>query len=79
MLNVRPKAGTNYDIVTQVPQGFVGSILDEQQDWVKVSIGDKTGYVHSAYVGIETGFKQAVSVEEEQAIENLERIGRVHL
>lgn len=73
VLNVRAKAGTNYDIVTQVPQGFVMEVLDEQQDWVKVSIGDKTGYVHSAYVGIETGFKQAVSVEEEQAIENLEK------
>lgn len=73
VLNVRSKASTSSSVVTQVPKGLVLEILEEQPDWIKISVGEKTGYVAAAYVDIKTGFKQAVSAEEEQAIINLEK------
>lgn len=72
VLNVRAKAGTNSSVVTQVPNGLVVKVLEEQKDWLKISVGDKTGYVSASYVDTKTDFLQALSVEEEQAIIELE-------
>lgn len=72
-LNVRAKAGTNASVVTLVPKGDNLEVLEEQKDWIKVSVGDKTGYVSSDYVDISTDFMTAISIEEEQRRLNLEK------
>ncbi|TAH69825.1 MAG: peptidoglycan endopeptidase [Anaerolineaceae bacterium] len=73
VLNVRSKAGTNSSVVTQVPKGHTLEVLDEQEEWIKISVGGKTGYVASNYVNIDTDFKHAISIEEEQELINLEK------
>lgn len=73
ILNVRTKAGTNSSVVTQIPQGHVFEVLEDQNDWIEISVGDKTGYVSADYVDIETDFKQAISIEEEQERIRLEK------
>lgn len=72
VLNVRSKAGTNSSVVTQIPKGHVFEVLDDQNEWIKISVGEKTGYVSADYVNISTDFKQAISIEEEQEIVKLE-------
>jgi cell wall-associated NlpC family hydrolase len=66
VLNVRAKAGTNSSVVTQIPKGHVFEVIENQKDWVKISVGNKSGYVSTDYVDINTDFKQAISIEEEQ-------------
>jgi uncharacterized protein YraI len=73
ILNVRSKAGTNSSVVTQIPKGQIFEVLEENNDWVKISVGDKTGYVSADYVDIKIDLKQAISIEEEQAIIKLEK------
>lgn len=73
VLNVRSKGGINSSVITQVPKGQVLEVLEEHQNWLKISVGDKTGYVSADYVHTETGFKQAISIEEEQAIIKLDK------
>ena len=73
ILNVRAKAGTNSSVVTQIPKGHVFEVLKDRDDWIEISVGDKTGYVSTDYVDIETDFKQAISIEEEQEIIELEK------
>lgn len=72
-LNVRTKADINSSVVTQVPKGDILEVLAEYEDWVKVTLGDKTGYVSSDYVNIKTDFKEAISAEQEQERAKLEK------
>lgn len=72
-LNVRSKATTNSSVVTLVPQGDTLEVLEEYEDWAKVSLGDKIGYVSTDYVNIKTDFKEAVSITIEQERERLEK------
>lgn len=72
-LNVRSQAGTNSSVITLVPKGDILEVVEEQNDWIKVSLGNKTGYVSSAYVDIKTDFRKAVSIEEEQKRVKLEK------
>ncbi|NLK99750.1 MAG: SH3 domain-containing protein [Clostridiales bacterium] len=73
VLNVRSKAGTSSSVVTQVPKGHVFEVVEEQDDWLKIAVGDKTGYVSADYVDIKTDFKKAISIEEEQERIKLEK------
>lgn len=73
ILNVRAKAGTNSSVVTQIPMGLTFEVLEEQNDWIKISVGEKTGYVSADYVDIKTDFKRAISIEEEQEIIKLDK------
>lgn len=66
-LNVRSKASTSSTVVTQVPKGDNLEVLEENRDWIKISVGNKTGYVSATYVDINTDFVKAISIEEEQA------------
>ena len=72
-LNVRAKADINSSVVTLVPKGDTLEVLEEYGDWVKVSLGDKTGYVSSDYVNIKTDFKEAVSARQEEERLKLEK------
>ncbi|NLJ96111.1 MAG: SH3 domain-containing protein [Clostridiales bacterium] len=73
ILNVRSKASTNSSVVTQIPKGFELEVIEELNNWAKISFGGKTGYVSKDYVHIRTDFKEAISVEEEQKIIKLEK------
>lgn len=72
-LNVRTKADINSSVLTLVPKGDTLEVLEEYKDWIKVSLGDKTGYVSSDYVDIKTDFKEAVSIAQEQERIKLEK------
>ena len=72
-LNVRTKADINSSVLTLVPKGDTLEVLAEYEDWIKVSLGDKTGFVSADYVDIETGFKEAVSIQQEQERLKLEQ------
>lgn len=65
-LNVRNKADIDSSIITMVPIGEELKVLAEQEDWIKISVDNNSGFVSSDYVDIKTEFKQAVSIEEEQ-------------
>lgn len=65
-LNVRANANINSSVITLVPKGDTLEVLEEYEGWVKVSLGDKTGYVSSDYVDIKTDFKEAVSARQEE-------------
>ena len=73
ILNVRAKANTNSSVVTQVPKGDYLEVLEEDNDWIKISVGNKSGYVYANYVDIKTDFINAISIEEEQARIKLEK------
>ena len=49
-LNIRKEASTDSDIVGKLFDGNVGDVLETDGDWVKISSGDVTGYVNSAYI-----------------------------
>lgn len=72
-LNVRSKASTNSSVVTLLPKGYNLEVIENQGDWIKISIGGKTGYVSKDYVNIQNNFKEAISMEEEQEIIEMEQ------
>lgn len=72
-LNVRAKVGTSSSVVGLVPKGYNLQVLEEKEDWIRVSVGDKTGYVSSDYVDISTDFKKAISIEQEQKRMEIEK------
>lgn len=65
-LNVRAKADISSSVVTMLPKGDILEIIEEDSEWTKVSLGDKMGYVSTAYVDIKTDFKEAISIQEEE-------------
>lgn len=66
-LKVREKASQNSLVVDLVAKGDNFKVLKESDGWVKISLGsNKSGYVSSDYVKIETVYEEAVSIEEEQ-------------
>ena len=67
-LNVRTKASTNSSVIKLLPKGYSLEVIEVDGDWVKVSVGGKTGYVSRDYVKIQSDFKEAVSIEEEEKI-----------
>lgn len=73
VLNVRAKASTNSSILTKIPKGDKLEVLQEDNDWIKVSVGSKVGFVSADYVNVKTDFKQAISIEEEQERLRLEK------
>lgn len=49
-LNLREGAGVQYNIITEIPEGEPVRLISGKSGWVKVSYGDRTGYVNSAYL-----------------------------
>ncbi len=54
-LNMRSGAGTNYSVVTTLSKNTAVTITGEAKDsngttWYKITVGSKTGYVHSSYL-----------------------------
>lgn len=66
-VNVREEANTDCSIKTSLEKGKTVTVTDESVDgWVKVTIGDKTGYVSAEFVEVETVYSYAESKEEEE-------------
>jgi cell wall-associated NlpC family hydrolase len=66
-LKVREKASIDATVLTLVPMGDELMVAKEQDEWVKVILGDNEfGYVSSDYVKVHTVYEEAVSMEEEQ-------------
>lgn len=72
-LNVRSKASTNSSVITLLPKGYNLEVIDNQGDWIKISVGGKTGYVAKDYVNVRTDFKEAISIEKEQEFIKLDK------
>lgn len=67
-LNVRAKKSTKATILTQIPEDEEYSVVNDGEEWVKISIDEGTeGYVASEYVKVVAKFKHAVSIKEEKA------------
>lgn len=65
-LMVRDGAGTDKNVVGMVGNSEKLSIVEEQDDWVKVSVDtDMEGYVSKDYVDCSVSFREAESLEEE--------------
>ncbi|MCR5609353.1 MAG: C40 family peptidase [Lachnospiraceae bacterium] len=66
-LNVREAQDNTSRILAQVGTDEVYNVLEESEEWVKVSIDDIVGYLSKDYVKIDVEFDKAISIEEEQA------------
>ncbi len=49
-LNLRKGPGTDYDVITTIPNGHTVMILDNQGAWAKVNYGNYEGWVSMDYV-----------------------------
>lgn len=65
-LRVREKANTDSSIITLVPNGEELQVNKELDDWLKITVEGKTGYVSADYVTVKTVYEEAVSIQEEQ-------------
>lgn len=67
-VNVRKEPNTECGVHTALELGKKVTVLDETvEGWVKVSVGNKTGYISADYITTETVYEYAESREEEQA------------
>ncbi len=73
-LKVREDKSIDATVLTLVPLGEEFEVVKEYDEWVKILIDEgnegseaTVGYVSKEYVDIRVEFKQAISVEEEQA------------
>lgn len=61
-LNIREEADVDSKRLGTLPAGGVGTILEEGDEWTKITSGDVTGYVNNAY--ILTGEEAEIYAEE---------------
>lgn len=66
-LRVRCEASLDAKVLGLVPQGEELTVLAEENGFVKVSIEEGDGWVHTDYVILETKYVTAESIEEERA------------
>lgn len=71
-LNVRESSSTDGEIVALSAQGDALSVVDVEDDWVKVTMGaDVIGYVSSDYVCLDYAYETAKTVEEDGQAETV--------
>jgi mannosyl-glycoprotein endo-beta-N-acetylglucosaminidase len=51
-LNLRSEASTSGSIVTKLSRGTIVSVYSEENDWARVTVNGKTGYVSSQYLSL---------------------------
>ena len=67
-VNVRKEPNTECSVRTSLERGKKVTVTDETFDgWVKVSVGNKEGYISADFIEIETVYEYAESREEERA------------
>ena len=79
-LNVREKADSEANRVDVIYQSETYPVLTEKTDWVKINIEDDgvKGYVLKEYVKLKITFKEAITIEEEQALAKAEADKKVN-
>lgn len=60
-LNLRKGPGTEYDVITTIPNGHTVMILDNQGAWAKVNYGNFEGWVNMDYVEEQTTVPSVVN------------------
>lgn len=63
-LNIREQPNTESEVVTQVAKGAELELLENQGDWVKVSIDGEEAFVSSEYVDIKEKLDTAITMTE---------------
>lgn len=63
-LNIREQPNTESEVVTQVAMGAELELLENQGDWVKVSIDGEEAFVSSEYVDIKEKLDTAITMTE---------------
>lgn len=53
-LNVRSGSGLDYEVIDQLNPGDTVEVIEEDGDWYKVTISEKTGYVSKDYLRVTT-------------------------
>lgn len=67
-LNVRDGQGTDYKLLTQLPEGGVFDVIQYGDGWVYLNVDeDIQGWVSMEFVDIDVAFDTAITLEEEQA------------
>ncbi|QNF29477.1 SH3 domain-containing protein [Metabacillus elymi] len=51
-LNLRTEASTSGSIVTKLSRGTIVTVYSEENDWARVTVNGKTGYVSSQYLSL---------------------------
>lgn len=54
-LNMRTGAGTNYSIITTIPNNTVVDVISTSNGWSKIKYNGKEGYVSASYLAAYTG------------------------
>lgn len=54
-VNLRSGAGTNYSIIKSITSNTIVEVHSTSGNWDKVTVGDKTGYIHNDYLKVYTG------------------------
>ncbi len=73
-LKVREERNTDCTVLTLVPDGEVFEVTKEYSEWVKIIVDEETrGYVSREFVELSVEFNEAISIEEEEAIERQRR------
>ena len=52
-VRLRKEASTSGDIITLLAQDAKVEVIETQGDWVKIKVGDNTGYVHKDYIKLQ--------------------------
>lgn len=65
-LRVREKASTKSDVITLVSEDETYKVKKTSDDWAKVSIDGKTGYISKEYADVKYSFGRAKSMKEIQ-------------
>lgn len=68
-VNFRSEANTDSEIIEELEIGSTVKVLETEGEWLKVSKGDKEGYISSLYVSDEA---PVIEVEEEVVVEQQE-------
>ncbi|MCD8340676.1 MAG: DUF4366 domain-containing protein [Clostridiales bacterium] len=51
-LNLRSGAGTDYDVLGQLPSGTQVTVIGEEDGWYQVTVSELTGYVYSDFLDV---------------------------
>ena len=68
LLNVRSEQNMDSETIAQIKNGEKYSVVEKGEEWVKISVNGKNGYVASEYIDIEIEYEEAISINDEEAL-----------
>lgn len=63
-LRVRTEPNTESEILTTMAEGESLEVVEEQDDWIKVTLDDETGYISADYAEVKKNLDTAISMTE---------------